>query len=66
VGGPLAEQALPLATEIARKAGAALTLVRVHTLYALMEPACGWLPFDKEEDERFRQAEQGATGPAPR
>ncbi len=57
-GSSLAEEALPLATEIARHAGAAVTLVRVHTLYALTELACSWLPFDKEEDERFRQAEQ--------
>jgi nucleotide-binding universal stress UspA family protein len=53
----LAEQALPLATSLARRAGAALRLVRVHSLYALQEPSCAWLPYNPGEDAAFRRLE---------
>jgi nucleotide-binding universal stress UspA family protein len=37
-GSPFAEQALPLALSIARRAGAALNVVQVHVPFALMYP----------------------------
>jgi nucleotide-binding universal stress UspA family protein len=37
-GSPFAEQALPWALSLARRAEARLDLVRVHVLYALQEP----------------------------
>lgn len=51
-----AEQALPLAFSIARRAKARLELVEVHALYALDDPHCGWAPFEPDLDaERGRQ-----------
>src|SRR5439155_14591928 len=41
-----AEQALPLAVGIARRASARLDLVEVHALYALEDPTAGWVPFE--------------------
>jgi nucleotide-binding universal stress UspA family protein len=55
---PLAEQALPPALAIARRAGAALDLVSAHTLYALAEPQYGRLPYDPVAEAEFRQQEQ--------
>jgi nucleotide-binding universal stress UspA family protein len=57
-GSGFAEQALPLATAVARGAGARLHLVQVHTLYALKDPTCSWLPFDPALDALARQQEQ--------
>ena len=57
-GSAFAEQALPLAADVARRAGAALNLVRVHFLYALQEPACAWLPFDPAADAALKEQEQ--------
>jgi nucleotide-binding universal stress UspA family protein len=51
-----AEQALPLALSIARRANARMDLAEVHALYALENPTAGWGPFDPDEDaERKRQ-----------
>ena len=57
-GSALAEQALPLAREIAGRAGAALELARVHALYAFEDPAYAWAPFNPQSADEFRQAEQ--------
>jgi nucleotide-binding universal stress UspA family protein len=53
-----AEQALPLALSIARRANARLDLVEVHALYALEDPAASWVPFDRERDAERKQQEQ--------
>lgn len=55
---PLAEQALPLALELAWRAGATLDLVSVHGLYALEDPGAARLPFAPAEDAEFRRHEQ--------
>ncbi len=55
---PFAEQALPIAVNLARQAGAALNLVQVHVLYALKDPACSWLPFDPAMDAALKKHEQ--------
>jgi nucleotide-binding universal stress UspA family protein len=53
---PLAEQALPLALAIARRANARLDLVEVHAHYDLDKLRTGWAPFDNPVDaERMRQ-----------
>jgi nucleotide-binding universal stress UspA family protein len=53
-----AEQALPLALSIARRANARLDLVEVHALYALEDPTAGWVPFEPERDAECKQQEQ--------
>lgn len=53
-----AEQAMPLALSIARRAGARLDLVKVHTLYALDEPSSSWVPFEPARDVECREQEQ--------
>jgi nucleotide-binding universal stress UspA family protein len=53
-----AEQALPLATGIARRAKARLDLVEVHTLYAFTDRAAGWCPYDPAEDAACKREEQ--------
>jgi nucleotide-binding universal stress UspA family protein len=54
-----AEQALPLALSIARRANARLDLVEVHALYALEDPTAGWVPcFGPERDAEYRRQEQ--------
>jgi nucleotide-binding universal stress UspA family protein len=53
-----AEQALPLALCIARRANARLDLAEVHALYALDDPHAGWLRFDPESDAERRRQEQ--------
>jgi nucleotide-binding universal stress UspA family protein len=55
---PLAEQALPLAHELAWRAGATLDLVTAHALYALQDGNPGRLPYNASEDAEFRQREQ--------
>src|ERR1700757_3765331 len=55
---PFAEQALPLALSIARRAGARLDLVEVHALYALEEPTAGWVPLEPERDAQRKRQEQ--------
>jgi nucleotide-binding universal stress UspA family protein len=54
-----AEEALPLALSIARRAGARLDLVEVHALYALEDPTAGWIPlFEPDRDAEWKQQEQ--------
>jgi nucleotide-binding universal stress UspA family protein len=57
-GSGFAEQALPWARVLARRAGAGIELVRGHVLYALRDPAASWCPFDPAEETRWRQEEQ--------
>jgi nucleotide-binding universal stress UspA family protein len=57
-GSPFAEQALPWALSVARRAGARLELVRVHVLYALKDPHAGWCPFDPAEEAECIRQEQ--------
>ncbi len=54
----LAEQALPLALSIARRARARLDLVEVHTLYALEDPHAGRLPYEPDRDAQRKEQEQ--------
>jgi len=53
-----AEQALPLALSIARRAKARLNLVEVHALYALEDPNGCWTPFEFDKDAECRHQEQ--------
>jgi nucleotide-binding universal stress UspA family protein len=53
-----AERALPLALSIARRAGARLDLVEVHSLYALDDPHAAWAPFDPQRDAERKRQEQ--------
>jgi nucleotide-binding universal stress UspA family protein len=53
-----AEQALPLALAVARRANARLDLVEVHALYSLEETHAGWVPFEPARDAECRQQEQ--------
>jgi nucleotide-binding universal stress UspA family protein len=53
-----AEQALPLALSIARRANARLDLVEVHALYALEDTTAGWACFEPQRDAERKQQEQ--------
>jgi nucleotide-binding universal stress UspA family protein len=72
-GSPFAEQALPWALCLARRAGATLDLVRGHVLYALTQPAAAWAPFDPVAEAECQQEERAyldgiarrLTGAAP-
>jgi nucleotide-binding universal stress UspA family protein len=57
-GSPFAEQALPLALSIARRARAQLDLVRGHVLYALQDPTCAWMPYDPAQEDECLRTEQ--------
>jgi nucleotide-binding universal stress UspA family protein len=57
-GSPFAEQALPWALCLARRAGAVLDLVRGHVLYALTQPAAAWAPFDPAAEADCQQEER--------
>jgi nucleotide-binding universal stress UspA family protein len=57
-GSPFAEQALPWALSIARRAGASLHLVRVHVLYILQEPVRAWVPHGPGREASWREQEQ--------
>jgi nucleotide-binding universal stress UspA family protein len=57
-GSSFAEHALPWALSIARRAPASLDLVRGHVLYALLEPASSWVPYDPATDAEHRYEEQ--------
>jgi nucleotide-binding universal stress UspA family protein len=57
-GSPFAEQALPWALCLARRAGATLELVRGHVLYALTQPAAAWAPFDPAAEADSKQEER--------
>src|SRR5258708_25030283 len=54
----LAEQALPLALGIARRAGARLDLVEVHALNDQEDPTAGWVPFEPDRDAERKRQEQ--------
>lgn len=56
-GTPFAEQALPHARSIVRRAGATLDLVHVHVPHALTDPACGRYAFVPEIDQEHRRQE---------
>jgi nucleotide-binding universal stress UspA family protein len=53
-----AEQALPAALSIARRAHARLDLVEVHTLYALDDAHAAWCSFEPDRDAERKQQEQ--------
>ena len=53
-----AEQALPLALGIARRAHARLDLVEVHALYALDDHSAAWATFDPVRDAQRKHQEQ--------
>jgi nucleotide-binding universal stress UspA family protein len=55
---PLAEQALPLAAQLAWRAGATLNLVTAHALYALEDVNAARIPYSPAEDAEFRRHEQ--------
>jgi nucleotide-binding universal stress UspA family protein len=55
---PFAEQALPLAVGIARRAHARLDLVEVHAVYSLEDRHAGWAPIDRERDAQRQLEEQ--------
>jgi len=57
-GSAFAEQALPLALAIARRAGGRLDLVRAHILYALNERPYIRLPYDPALEAEWTQQEQ--------
>jgi nucleotide-binding universal stress UspA family protein len=57
-GSPFAEQALPWALHLARRAGAPLELIRGHVLYALTQPAAAWAPFDPVAEADSKQEER--------
>jgi len=57
-GSPFAEQALPLALSLARRAGAKLDLLHVHVLYALTDPRPSRYTYDAKEDAEHRRQEQ--------
>jgi nucleotide-binding universal stress UspA family protein len=54
----LAEQALPMALSVARRANAALNLIKVHAQYGLENSHGGWAPYQPERDTERWQAEQ--------
>jgi nucleotide-binding universal stress UspA family protein len=55
---PFAEQALPFALSIARRANARLELVEVHASYAWNDRHACWAPFDDALDASWKQQEQ--------
>jgi nucleotide-binding universal stress UspA family protein len=57
-GSPFAEQALPYALGIVRRADAILDLVHVHVLYVLEEQIVARYSYDPELDEEQRRREQ--------
>ena len=56
-GSAFAEQALPLALNIAGRANANLHLLRVHIPYRIEDPTRGWALFDPAEDAVIRRQE---------
>jgi nucleotide-binding universal stress UspA family protein len=52
-----AEQALPVALSIARRANARLDLVVVYTCYELETPPASWAPFDRRLDAEWQRQE---------
>lgn len=57
-GSEFAENAIPLALNIATRAGAHLELLRVHELYALRDSHACWSPYEPAEDAQYRAEEQ--------
>jgi nucleotide-binding universal stress UspA family protein len=57
-GSSFAEQALPWARSIARRADAALDLVQVHVSYAVKEPTPRAIPYDSALESEGKQQEQ--------
>jgi len=57
-GSDFAEQALPLALSIARRAGSGLNLVRAHVVYALNERPFVRLPYDTAAEAEWVKQEQ--------
>lgn len=57
-GSAFAEQALPFALSIARRANAKLDFVRAHILRCIEDPASGLARFDQAADAEFRAQEQ--------
>jgi nucleotide-binding universal stress UspA family protein len=57
-GSAFAEQALPLALMIARRAGASLRLVHVHAVYVQPDATGALLPFSPELDVQCQQQER--------
>jgi nucleotide-binding universal stress UspA family protein len=57
-GSPFAEQALPWALSIARRAGARLELARSHVLYALKDSHAAWCPYDPAEEAECKRQER--------
>ena len=57
-GSEFAENAIPLALNIATRAGAHLELLRIHELYALHDSHACWTPYEPAEDAQFRTKEQ--------
>jgi nucleotide-binding universal stress UspA family protein len=55
---PFAEQALPWAVSIARRANARLDLVEVHALYALEDPTAAWVHYEPDRDAERKRQEQ--------
>lgn len=53
-----AEQALPWAMTLSRRAQGQLDLVEVHSLYALEDRHAAWVPFDPAQDAERRKKEQ--------
>jgi len=57
-GSPFAEQALPWALSLARRAGARLDLVRVHVNHVLKDPMHRGVPYDSVLAAECKQQEQ--------
>jgi nucleotide-binding universal stress UspA family protein len=57
-GSPFAEQALPYALSLARRADARLELVRAHLCYADQAPSNAFLPYDPELEANCFQEER--------
>ncbi len=58
-GSKFAEQALPLAEAIAKRAGAHLEIVQVHTLFEMTNVSNCWSPYyDPAQDAAFKEGEQ--------
>lgn len=53
-----AEQALPLAFAIARRARAEIDLAEVHSLYCQDDPTACWVPYEPDRDVEWKQKEK--------
>ena len=57
-GSKFAENAIPLALNIATRAGAHLELLRIHELYALHDSHACWSPYEPAADAQYQAEEQ--------